>query len=458
MSKNVAMMNQGDFYRVFDSLLGAQPVDVQPYHGYTDPAFIWPYTNPVVKPWRQRNMAWIYVWIHVRLQQIFGRYFDLYLLALISKLIVLGCCYWLSKTLPRHLGTRPGWRPLVFVLLVSAFFLAHNVAFFNSFYQEHVLFVFLPVFLVGLFEERRGVRLTLCLAGALFCGGAKAQYFYLPLLMAATLALVHFLHKRKPDLWLMAGLLMAFVISWFLMGGNTDPTQNYYNSTYFGSYILLSAQELRQLGVSDSNMKCVGNDPWGHKLDSEGIAHFNAGPSGCAERVSLTVKDVLAPYWRHPTLLFRLWHWSARAHFTIKSFHLFPYNVYILPSDRKSFHNGRALVAASALRERLITHNYLALLTAGLLLPFLCPRSVGSVEIRAATLLLALVIPSQFVISLLGDGVRDLSKHLAAAQLSLDLLCVFLVLQVAAWISAKWISVRKRASEQIETAALHSRR
>jgi hypothetical protein len=448
MSKNVAMLNQGDFYRVFDSLLNAQPLDVRPYDGYTTPAFVWSYTNPVVKPWRQRNLAWVYVWANVQLQRLMSRHFDLFLLALVSKLIVLGCCYRLSQTLPKHLGIRAVWRPAVFLLLASAFFLAHNIAFLNSFYQEHVFVVFLPVFLVGLFEERRGIRLAFCIAGALFCGGAKAQYFYFPALMAAVVALIGFLHKRKPDRWLMAGLVAAFGISLFLVAGSTNPSVNYYNSTYFGSYILLSTPELKQFGVSDKNIECVGSDPWGHKLDAEDIAHFCAGPSGCADRVSLTLKDVLAPYWRHPTLLFRLWHWAAPAHFTIKSFHLFKYNGYLLPADTRSYHNGRALIVASDLREAVITRNYLVILAAGLLVPFLSPRSGWSVEMRMATLLLALFIPSQIVVSVLGEGLRDLSKHLAAAQLSLDLLCVFLVLQLASWAAAT-----SKPSGQIVTVA-----
>jgi hypothetical protein len=437
MSKNVAMMNQGDFYRVFDSLLNAQPLDVRPYDGYKMPAFVWSYTDPVKKSWRQRNLAWVYVWANVRLQRLVSTHFDLFLLALVSKLIVLACCYRLSETLRRHLALRAVWRPLVFALLAIAFFFAHNIAFLNSFYQEHVFVVFLPVFLVGLFEKRRGVRLTLCITGALFCGGAKAQYFYLPALIAAVLALIGILHKRKPDWQLMAGLLAAFGVSYFLVSGSTDPSVNYYNSTYFGSYLLLSAQERKQLGVSDRNMQCIGSDPWGHQLDANGIAHFNAGPSGCAERVSLTVNDILAPYWRHPTLMFRLWHWAAPVHFTVKSFHLFKYNGYILPSDTKSYHNGRNLVVASDLRDAVITRYYLVFLAAGLLLPFVNLRSTVSIEMRMATLLLALFIPSQIAFSLLGEGLRDLSKHLAAAQLCLDLLCVFLILQLIAWASAK---------------------
>jgi hypothetical protein len=176
----------------------------------------------------------------------------------------------------------------------------------------------------------------------------------------------------------------------------------------------------------------VGSDPWGNKLDSNDIARFGAGPSGCADRVSLTFEDVLAPYWHHPALLFRLWHWASPAHFTVKSFHLFKYNGYILPADGKSYHNGHTLLVASGLRETLITRNYTVFIAAGLLLPFLNPRRGLSVETRAATLLLALFIPSQIVVSLLGEGVRDLSKHLAAAQLCLDLLWVLLVLQLLA--------------------------
>lgn len=444
------MLNQGDFYRVFDSLLNAQPLDVRPYAGYVTPAFVWSYANPVEKTWRQRNMAWVYVWANVRLQRLIATHFDLFLFALISKLIVLCCCYRLSETLRKHLTLRAAWRPFVFALLVTAFFFAHNIAFLNSFYQEHVFVVFFPVFLVGLFEERRGMRLALCVVGMLFCGGAKPQFSYLPALAAAVLGLVAFLNKRKPDMRLMAGLLAAFAVSLFFYGGSTNTPLNYYNSTYFGSYILLSTQELKQLGVSDQNLQCVGSDPWGHKLDSEDVARFGAGPSGCADRVSLTYKDVLAPYWHHPTLLFRLWRWASPAHFTVKSFHLFTENAYILPADARSYHSGHTLLVASSLREALITRNYALFIAAGLLLPFLSRRL--SVETRAATLLLALFIPSQMAVGLLGEGVRDLSKHLAAAQLCLDLLWVFLVLQLVAWVSAK-----TTASAQTETGVRPSR-
>jgi hypothetical protein len=125
---------------------------------YTAPAFVWSYTNPVEKPWRQRNLAWVYIWANVRLQRLIATHFDLFLLTLVSKLIVLCCCYRLSETLRKHLALRAIWGPIVFSLLVTAFLLAHNIAFLNSFYQEHVFVVFFPVFLVGLFEARRAVR------------------------------------------------------------------------------------------------------------------------------------------------------------------------------------------------------------------------------------------------------------------------------------------------------------
>jgi hypothetical protein len=150
--------------------------------------------------------------------------------------------------------------------------------------------------------------------------------------------------------------------------------------------------------------------------------------------------------------MFRLWHWAAPVHFTVKSFHLFPYNGYILPSDTKSFHNGRNLVVASDLRDAVMTRYYLVFLAAGVLLPFLNLRHAASVEMRMATLLLALFIPSQIAFSLLGEGLRDLSKHLAAAQLCLDLLCVFLVLQLIAW-----ASVKTTISAQIGTGVRPSR-
>ena len=146
---------------------------------------------------------------------------------------------------------------------------------------------------------------------------------------------------------------------------------------------------------------------------------------------TIRFKDVLRPYIVHPDLLFRLWAWAAPAHFTVFYFHVYPQTRYLTPSDHNSYHSGKILVAASRLREMLLTRHYLALVLAGVVCALFGSRLGLAPNVSAATMLLTLFSLSQFGVCLLGEGIRDLSKHLAAAQFCLDLLAVFVLIQIA---------------------------
>lgn len=166
---------------------------------------------------------------------------------------------------------------------------------------------------------------------------------------------------------------------------------------------------------------------------ADGLAQFSHGIEGCTQRIPITTKTVLAPYLTHPRLLLDIWRWAAPVHFTVLYFHLDPADRYIIPSDGKSFHGGRILMKASQIRERIVTPYYWGIIAAGLLVPFVRYKAVVSFEIRTVTLLLALFTLSQIPTALLGEGVRDLSKHLAGAQICLDILCVFLIYQIVVY-------------------------
>ncbi|MBK8359122.1 MAG: hypothetical protein IPL15_09085 [Comamonadaceae bacterium] len=52
-------------------------------------------------------------------------------------------------------------------------------------------------------------------------------------------------------------------------------------------------------------------------------------------------------------------------------------------------------------------------------------------------------------ISLLGEGIRDLSKHLWAAQLALDLLAILLATQIVL-VLRQWLADRRNALREQE--------
>jgi hypothetical protein len=355
MSKNIAMMNQGDFFLAFKSLLDAKPLDVPAYHTFGPAAFVWSFSSSDSNTLADRNLSWIYLWAHTVLQRLFSNHFDLFLMAFISKLIVLFCCYRLSSLSLRQVGLSPRLQLPLFTLFVAAIACAHNIALLNSFCGEHTFIVFLPLALLGIHERTRWLRLSLILTGLLFAGGAKPQYFYLPLLAAIIFASAALLQRRQID-WLLTSLLLAaFALTTlyaFNAGGNVA---NYYNSTYFGSYMRLPDKELQQLGISAQDMECIGVDPWGNRMDRSDTLKFSKGPGNCALRHTITLSAVLGPYLAHPGLILSMWRWLAPQHFTVRYFHVYPAAIYIIPSDGKSFHSGNTLVRLSALRERFVT-------------------------------------------------------------------------------------------------------
>ena len=73
----------------------------------------------------------------------------------------------------------------------------------------------------------------------------------------------------------------------------------------------------------------------------------------------------------------------------------------------------------------------------------------GLRQLAAGGLLLGLFVVSQLIIVLLGEGVRDLSKHLWAAQLALDMLVVLTVLQCLGWL---WVCVRRKVPGHVPDA------
>jgi hypothetical protein len=82
----------------------------------------------------------------------------------------------------------------------------------------------------------------------------------------------------------------------------------------------------------------------------------------------------------------------------------------------------RALMRLTELRDALIRPWALPLLLSAALILALWRLSRTADDVAAAGLLLILIFISQVIVALLGEGVRDLSKHLAGAQYALDLM------------------------------------
>ncbi len=215
-SKNLATINQGDSFHAFESLLDDKPLDVNPYGSFGKTAFVWSYSNSTTKPLHERDLSWIYLWAHARLQRLFSSHFDLFFMALISKIIVLACCCRLAFLCVNPATVRL-WivRLAVFILFACAFSLGHNIAFLNSFYGEHTFFVFLAVLLVGFLEPNRWSRFILVSTGSLFCSGAKPQYFCFGVFICSVAVFMALIERRRQDWLLSVTLICTSLVGWY---------------------------------------------------------------------------------------------------------------------------------------------------------------------------------------------------------------------------------------------------
>lgn len=438
-SNKIAMMNQGDYPRTIGFMLGT-PIDVVPYFGPGRPAFLWPYLPHGTNPFLENNSASVYFWLLSKVERIIELNFDLYLLAFFSKAIILICCLRValsydSRRLPKVA------RYLIFALFTLAFFYSHNVAFLNSFYAEHAFVVGTAMILAGIAESRRSLRIGFLSLGLLLAAASKPQFFYLPLLFLICFVGVSLLKRKRLDPVLLCMLVIAQVVSFLPMLNATTKQVNYYHSLYFGSYKVLTPDELRSAAVPAGTLYCVGIDWWGWKMNGPGSIDIVAAPRPCPlPKDPFTLGQVLKPYLKNPFLLIRLARWSLPDHFTVHYFELSPTTSYFRPSNGTAYRNGSVLIAASNAREAVITRFWAWIVLAGIVLAFL--PSSQSLELRAITLFFSLAVPTQIAVCLLGEGVRDLSKHLAGAQLCLDLVSIICLLHALSYLFRALVRTR----------------
>ncbi len=456
-SHNVAVMNQGDFARTIGFMLGA-PIDVVPYDGYGHPAFLWPYLRDAHSPLLEHNAASVYFWGMSYIERLVTIHFDLFLGALAAKAIILICCYRIAIHYQVRESLAAWWRYVVFTLMALAFFYAHNIEFINSFYFEHAFVVGMAIFVGGVFEPNRTPRNVLIIAGLLLACASKPQFFYLPCMYLVILIVAERRQRRRPDWIAVAGLMAVQVISCLPLGMSSTTNLNRYHALYFGAYKLLSADQLRALGVREKDLECVGVDAWGWKMAGSRSTDISQGPKSCDQRFQFSARDLLRPYLKYPTLIFRLAAWALPDHFTVHYFQLGPGSRYIRPSNGVSFRSGWTLIHASDVREQIVTRLWWLFLLLAAAVVFL-PGAL-SMNARAVLFFLVLAVPTQIVISILGEGVRDLSKHLAGAQLCLDFAVMFTLLRLGVYggnIYTAWSSNRTLAMRAIEERAQNGR-
>ena len=469
-SERIVFVDWGDFARVTPFMLW------KPVEGAN--GMLWHFLPNGWEPLRRFDAGALAFGAFGRLQQwTGGLFYDLRWHSLAAKLALLVCAWLMVRQLALHTGFgrigRIG-QGVAFTALGVALFQAHNIGMLKTFYAEYVFFVGLPLLLLGLLKDEaseRRSRLALITVGTLLCTIAKVQYLYLPLLVLGCL----WWCGRRPrgsgaapplGTATVAALLAVQLVGLLPLADNRYAQLNHHQSTYFGSYLLMKPEHLRALGLGEREIGCVGIDSWGHRAEGPGGTLPREVGGSCFGERPLGLGDVLRPYLAHPSLLGRLSAYALPHHFTTDYFHVYRQQRYLAAVDAGGWQAAWPLVWASRAREAVLTPLWWLVVVlgaaVGLLGRWQRRRGSGATALgsemdhrrrgdtgaaeridgdaahvpgpglHTATLLLALFIPTQIAISLLGEGIRDLSKHLWAAQLALDLLALALLAHASA--------------------------
>lgn len=424
-SHSIGMLNQGDYGRAIARFLH---YPLGPEGGFGSPqGVVWAFRDDPRSPAGGGGTSSFLFWAAAWLQRLVADHYSVLATGLVARIGLLFCAERLGACLSRTLGGGLAMRFALGALFALALFAAHNVAFTNALYMEFAFVLFLPVLVLGLLRmDTRWGQVALVL-GAVMCGAAKAQFFYLPALLGIALAWTAVRTRQRPGWVIVVGLALAQVLALVPLARSGYTQINYHHATQLGSYLAMSPAQRAAYAPDGSIERCVGIDAWGNRLAGLDAVRLEPGHESCLGEVTLGARDVLAPYLHHPGLLPGLWLGTAPTHFTVDYFHLDQEGRYIVPVDGDAYGPGQLLVSLSAARDRLIGPWVALVLIAAASLAG--AGGVGRLPpgLATALLFLAALAASQLLVSLVGEGVRDLSRHWAGAQLAIDLLAVCLV-------------------------------
>ena len=449
-SQIIMTLDQGDFARAIASILGG-PADGSEYRHWEKPTVEWQFHEPIASIWQTENTASAYFAIQAQLQHLVRPFFSLPLLALASKMIALFLITILSSRIAKQLQWTWIGQSIAWMALALAYFMAHNIYLFNSFYQEHVFWLGLPIILCGFLDPLRWRSTLFILFGATLCGAAKTQFFYMPILTLIWQAAWSYIQRKSQNRLLLIGLFLSQLFCTIPVVNNPYRELNFYHATYYGSYFLSSPQMHEQLQIPPETFSCIGSDRWGVVLAGKNGDERGSTITTCFDQVTLTTTDVLRPYLQDPTLLWRMWEFAQHSLWTARPFHNFTAQPYIVTPQgidpqgiAYPFPQGNTLLALSDWREQHLTHRvgFISLLAIMISLGLLYWRWLGPIPLTM--LFLITLIWSQIAIALIGEGFRDLGKHFAAAQLSYDLLLALLGVSILGTLQRAWITFHER--------------
>ena len=357
------------------------------------------------------------------IQKLYWTEYNLAFTAMLGQLLMLTYAHFLSKNIAELADLGTAGRIALLLIFSVSFFYSHNIAMLNSLYSEFIFMLALPLLVLGLISlqktEGSGSAHILILLSGFFMGMAKTQYFYIPTLIALTFLLLAWIDKRKINYVFATVLLIIQIVCFIPLKKNDFVQLNYYHSLYFGSYTVLSEPELSALELSLESRLCIGTDAWGNKMSGAKGEKVEGGKKTCYKNQEFQIFDVLRPYILFPFTLVKMIRYSEAHWGTVQYFHVYP-DSYYLKSLPRPMTSENILVRLSLIRDG-IFNGFILIVMAVLGVASVFWHRIDSF-VRYASFFLGAFFLSQLLVSIVGEGMRDLGKHMWAAQFSMDLM------------------------------------
>ena len=283
------------------------------------------------------------------------------------------------------------------------------------------------------------------------CALAKVQYFYFPTLVILAVYLKNLFNKHPCQKKTIALLVFIQLLGFASLVRNHNSNLNHYHATRYGSYLVMTDSELSALGVTEEQRTCIGVDAWNNKIETPSSLYISQVNHECMPESEISTLDVIRPYLNYPGIFFRLLSNISIKHFSVQYFHVTIDNNYLVPTSNDGFKQGNSLIQISIFRDKILTPMVTPwIIIIGSILPFF-GNTKNSPNLKIISLFLTLFIASQLVICILGEGIRDLSRHLSAAQYAMDFFSFIVLVQLYALLR-NWIGKRKQAPDQVQVS------
>ncbi len=406
-TKNVYMINTGDFHRAIFPFMPPIPsfqhsMDLK-YHLYDE---FW----GVSKFTYMSTYSYI-LYFTGEVFKLFTDQLDARILSATLKSLYIAILFSMYVKLQR--GNISYVDYAIALILIIFMCSSSNIAFFPSFYQEQVVLVFLPLMAMCLVKrENTLLATTLFVVSAFVIGGSKSQFFYMPLLSMPFL--LHFANYRKLAL---AGLAISQVACVIFVMNSSDATNfNKYHSAYYGVY---AYEKMNDIDLPDGvDEKCIGIDAWGGQLDKEKGSHRSSLGKSCYENnKNVSFIDSVREYIKHPSIIFMLPFDDVVKDNLVTDYIHVAKTIKVIVDDRITWST-----QLTHMKDRAFGNLRMFVMIL-IMAAFLVSRKTRSMSVPVV--LVSLFGISQFYISFIGEGYRDLSKHLFGLSFSFDMV-VFL--------------------------------